>query len=213
MVALLLPSMTIGLSLIAEGCLIGAPPRGQPRTPVLCTCRRPFMGRPVPRQFMRNGWLDLATIVPATACHRRSYAERYSRFMGLIPITPHPRKPRRRMLRLFHNSFMPLWYPHQTTMWSITVILCWQPRCSPTGVDTRRAPHGTHAARHADAGRSPSALLGPLGGRYPQAPGARHARARAAAAGPQGPTGTRNCVTSGAWTGRSARGVCGGTHS
>src|SRR5262245_12249448 len=80
MVALLLPSMTIGLSLIAEGCLIGAPPRGQPRTPVLCTCRRPFMGRPVPRQFMRNGWLDLATIVPATACHRRSYAERYSRF-------------------------------------------------------------------------------------------------------------------------------------
>src|SRR5215468_5032709 len=81
MVALLLPSMIIGLSLIAEGCLIGAPPRGQPRTPVLCTCRRPFMGRPVPRQFMRNGWLDLATTVPTTACHRRSYAERYSRSM------------------------------------------------------------------------------------------------------------------------------------
>ena len=37
------------------------------------------MGRPVPRQFMRNAWLDLTTIVPATAYHRRSYAERYSR--------------------------------------------------------------------------------------------------------------------------------------
>src|SRR5262249_29828955 len=57
------------------------------------TCRRPFMGRPVPRQFMRSGWLDLATTVPATACHRISYAERYSRFMGLIPITPHPASP------------------------------------------------------------------------------------------------------------------------
>src|SRR5712691_8171455 len=38
------------------------------------------MGRPVPRQFMRNALLDLTTIVPATASHRRSYAERYSRF-------------------------------------------------------------------------------------------------------------------------------------
>ena len=44
------------------------------------TFRRPFMGRPVPRQLMRNELLDLTTIVPATAYHRRSYAERYSRF-------------------------------------------------------------------------------------------------------------------------------------
>ena len=29
---------------------------------------------------MRNVLLDLTTIVPATAYHRRSYAERYSRF-------------------------------------------------------------------------------------------------------------------------------------
>ena len=42
------------------------------------------MGRPVPRQFMRNAWLDLATIVPATACHRRSYAERYSRYSEIV---------------------------------------------------------------------------------------------------------------------------------
>jgi len=55
-------------------------PWGQPRTPVLGTFRRPFMGRPVPRQCMRNALLDLTTIVPATAYHRRSYAERYSRY-------------------------------------------------------------------------------------------------------------------------------------
>jgi hypothetical protein len=49
------------------------------RMTVLWTFRRPFMGRPVPRQCMRNAWLDLTTIVPATAYHRRSYAKRYSR--------------------------------------------------------------------------------------------------------------------------------------
>jgi len=47
----------------------------------LLTVRRPFVGRPVPRQLMRNELFDLTTIVPATAYHRRSYAERYSRFM------------------------------------------------------------------------------------------------------------------------------------
>src|SRR5690242_7894834 len=80
MVSLLLPYATIGLSLIAGRCVIGATPRGQPRTPVLCTFRRSFMGRPVPRQLMRNELLYLTTIVTATARHRRSYAERYSRF-------------------------------------------------------------------------------------------------------------------------------------
>jgi len=79
MVSLLLPYAPTGLSRIAGRCLLGAPPRGQPRTPVLGTFRRPLMGRPVPRQFMRNAWLDLTTIVPATAYHHRSYAERYSR--------------------------------------------------------------------------------------------------------------------------------------
>ena len=49
------------------------------RRTVLWTFRRPFMGRPVPREFMRNELLDLTTLVPATAYHRRSYAERYSR--------------------------------------------------------------------------------------------------------------------------------------
>jgi hypothetical protein len=53
------------------------------RMTVLWTFRRSFMGRPVPRQFMRNALLDLTTIVPATAYHRRSYAERYSRYTPL----------------------------------------------------------------------------------------------------------------------------------
>jgi len=48
---------------------------------VLWTFRRPVMGRPVPRQLLRNALLDLITIVPATAFHRRSYTERYSRFI------------------------------------------------------------------------------------------------------------------------------------
>jgi len=69
MMALLLPYATTGLSLIAGWSLIDATLRGQPRTPVLCTCRRPFMGRPVPHQFMRNALLDLTTSVPATASH------------------------------------------------------------------------------------------------------------------------------------------------
>jgi hypothetical protein len=99
MMSLLLPSATTGVSLIAGWCVIVATPRGQSRTSammlphgceglhvlrmtVLWTFRRPFMGRPVPRQLLRNELLDLPTIVPATAYHRRSYAERYSRSMG-----------------------------------------------------------------------------------------------------------------------------------
>jgi hypothetical protein len=70
MVSLLLPDTTPGLSRIAGWCVIGATLRGPPRTPVLWTFRRPFRGRPVPRQFMRNALLDLTTIVPATVCHR-----------------------------------------------------------------------------------------------------------------------------------------------
>ena len=104
MLSLLLPYVTPGLSRIAGWCLIGATPRGQPRTPammlphggeglrmrrmtVLWTFRRPFMGRPVPRQLLRNELLDVTTIVPATAYHRSSYAERYSRSNPLILLT------------------------------------------------------------------------------------------------------------------------------
>jgi hypothetical protein len=100
MMSLLLPSATTGVSLIAGWCVIVATPRGQSRTSammlphgceglhvlrmtVLWTFRRPFMGRPVPRQLLRNELLDLTTIVPATAYHRRSYAERYSRSLLL----------------------------------------------------------------------------------------------------------------------------------
>jgi hypothetical protein len=57
------------------------------RLTVLWTFRRPFRGRPVPRPFMRNAVLDVTIIVPPTAYHRRSYAERYSRFIERL--TPH----------------------------------------------------------------------------------------------------------------------------
>jgi len=97
MMSLLLPYATTELSRIARWWVIGAPPRGQLRMPammlphgcsglrvwwmtVLCMFRRPFMDRPVPRQFMRNALRDVTTSRPATTYHRRSYAERYSRF-------------------------------------------------------------------------------------------------------------------------------------
>src|SRR5262249_43713930 len=51
------------------------------RMTVWWTCRRPFMGRPVPRELLRNAVLDVTTIGPTTAYHRRSYTERYSRFI------------------------------------------------------------------------------------------------------------------------------------
>jgi hypothetical protein len=67
MMSLLHPYATPGLSLIAGWCVIGATPRGQPRTPALIllhgceglrvrwmavwwTFRWPFMGHPMPRQ-------------------------------------------------------------------------------------------------------------------------------------------------------------------
>jgi len=97
MMPLFLPYATAGLSLIAGYGLIGTTPRGQARTPamilphgceglrvrwraVVCTFRRPFMGRPVPCQLMRNELLDLTAIVSTTAYHRRGYTKRYSRF-------------------------------------------------------------------------------------------------------------------------------------
>ena len=97
MMSLLLPYAPPGLSCIAGWCLIGATPRGQPRTPammlphgcyglrvrrmtVLWTFRRPSMGRPVPRELLRNELLDLTTIAPATACHQRNYVGTYSRY-------------------------------------------------------------------------------------------------------------------------------------
>ena len=85
MVSLLLPCAPTWLSLLAGWCLLGETLRGQPWTPalmlphgcdglsvrrmtVLCTFRMPSMGRPVPRQFMRNELLDLTPIVSVTAC-------------------------------------------------------------------------------------------------------------------------------------------------
>src|SRR2546422_10426994 len=53
-----------------------------------CSCGRSSIGRPAPRPLMRNALLDLTTIVPATAYHRRSYTERYSRHKHVVHFTP-----------------------------------------------------------------------------------------------------------------------------
>jgi hypothetical protein len=92
----LLPCAATGVSLLAVWCLSVATPRGPPWTPAvtrahecdglsarrmagLWTFREPSLSRHVRRELMRNAWLDLTTIVPTTAYHRRSYAERDSR--------------------------------------------------------------------------------------------------------------------------------------
>ncbi len=93
----LLPCAVTGVSLLAVWCLLGATPRGQPGTPavtlpqgrdglsawriaVLWTFREPSVCRHVPHELLRNAVLNLALIIPATACHQRNYVERYSRF-------------------------------------------------------------------------------------------------------------------------------------
>src|SRR5712692_6093230 len=58
------------------------------RRTVLWTFRRPFMGRPVPRQLLRNALLDLTTTVPATAYHRRSYTRDTVGLRRAILMTP-----------------------------------------------------------------------------------------------------------------------------
>ena len=87
----------IGVSLLVRGCLSGATPRGQPwmsavllphghnelnarRMAVLETFRAPSLCRHVHRELLRSVWLDLPSIIAATTCHQRNYAERYSRY-------------------------------------------------------------------------------------------------------------------------------------
>jgi hypothetical protein len=97
MMSLLLPYAPPGLSLIAGWCVIGATPRGQPRTPALMlphgceelhvrrmavvwTFREPSLCRQVHRELLRSVLLDVTPIISATACHQINYVERYSRF-------------------------------------------------------------------------------------------------------------------------------------
>ena len=80
------PVCATGLSLIAIGCLSGATPRGQPRTPavtlpqgrnglsarrmaVLCPFRESSLGLYVHRELLRSALLDVTPIIPATACN------------------------------------------------------------------------------------------------------------------------------------------------
>jgi hypothetical protein len=84
------------VSPIARGGLIGATSRGQPwtsavtlpperhgliawRMAVLSTFRAPSLCRHVHRAFLRSVWLDVPSIIAATACHQRNDVERYSR--------------------------------------------------------------------------------------------------------------------------------------
>src|SRR5262249_21379482 len=49
------------------------------RMAVLWAFRAPALCRPLHRELMRSGLLDLTSIIPVTACHQRNYVERYSR--------------------------------------------------------------------------------------------------------------------------------------
>ena len=93
------PGGPIGVARLVRGGLRGATPRGQPgrsagrlppghhelharRLAVLETCRAPALGRHGPRAFWRRVGLDLPSILAATTCHQRRYAERYNRSTG-----------------------------------------------------------------------------------------------------------------------------------
>jgi hypothetical protein len=97
------PVCATGVSLIARGCLRGATPRGQlwtsavtlppgrnglsaRRMAVLSTCRAPSLCRHVRRELLRNAWLDVTLIIPATACHQRNDVGRYSRSKSVAAI-------------------------------------------------------------------------------------------------------------------------------
>jgi hypothetical protein len=95
----------IGVSLLAVGGRSGATPRGQPwtsavmlphgcnglsvrRMAVWWTFRAPARCRPVHRELMRSGLLDVTSIIPVNACYQRNYVERYSRSkkVALYPL-------------------------------------------------------------------------------------------------------------------------------
>ena len=103
MESLLLPYAPTGVSLLAVGGRSGATPRGQlwtsavtlpqgckglraRRRAVLWTFGAPSLGRPGHRELMRSAWLDLASIMSATACHQSNYVERYSRFIRRVGV-------------------------------------------------------------------------------------------------------------------------------
>ncbi len=76
-----------GVSLIAIGYLIGATPHRRDglkarRMAMLWAFHARSLCRHVYREFMRSAGLNLTSIILATAYHRRSYAERYSRSIG-----------------------------------------------------------------------------------------------------------------------------------
>src|SRR5712691_7273637 len=80
-----------GVSLIAIGYLIGATPHRRDglkarRMAMLWAFHARSLCRHVYREFMRSAGLNLTSIILATAYHRRSYAERYSRYTPLATL-------------------------------------------------------------------------------------------------------------------------------
>jgi hypothetical protein len=90
------PVCATGLSLIARGGLIGAAPRGQPRTSAVTlrhgrnglSARRmavwytfcaPSLCRHAHHECMRSAVRGVIPTIPATACHQRNDVERYRR--------------------------------------------------------------------------------------------------------------------------------------
>src|SRR4029453_14696126 len=45
---------------------------------VLWMFREPSLGRHARRELLRNAWVDLTPIIPAIACHKKNYVEKYS---------------------------------------------------------------------------------------------------------------------------------------
>jgi len=112
--SLLLPCAATEVSLGVVWCLSGATPRGQPwsfavtlppgrrglrarRMAVLKTLRELSLCRPVHHQKQRSAWLDVITIIPATACHHRNDVERYSRCIAIMTLMEQPTGYRREL--------------------------------------------------------------------------------------------------------------------
>ena len=120
------------------------------RMAVLWTFRRLFTGHPVPRELMRNELLDVTILVSATAYHRRSYAERYSKFISMAS-NEHP------VWRNHGQEAKRGWTGGQRIPWNGEAMGSLLLPCAPPGVPDRdRGPEPCHASGAAVDGCSDS---------------------------------------------------------
>ena len=63
------------------------------RMAVLSPLRAPSLCRQGHREFMRSAVLDLAPIMPTTACYQRNYVERYSKYTWWTGVWVRSTKP------------------------------------------------------------------------------------------------------------------------